>query len=91
MVQTVRIGALAVVWPITETVDQAQEKAPAMSRPRMSNAECLATGRKTLGVSETVVNQLKSSHHFLLYLAIAFIFGLFLCCCVFLHISYCLT
>ncbi len=53
MVRTVRSGAMAVVWPMTGAVEQARGKAPAMSRPRKSNAECPATGRKTLEVSET--------------------------------------
>ncbi len=88
MVRTVRSGALAVVWPITGTVEQARGKAPAMSRPSKSNAECLATGRKTLEVSETFL-KLKNfsqlliifSHHFYFWRLI-FIFSAFVLLCI---------
>lgn len=60
-VETVQSGDLAAVWQIMETVEQARGRAPVMSRPRKSNAECPATGRKILEVS--ILNYVKPIIH----------------------------
>lgn len=76
---------MATAWPITGTVDQAWGRAPATSRPKKSNAEFPATGRKSLEVSETVVNQLKFAnlHFFYVYACIFSVFHTAVYFCLF--------